>query len=63
MNDFLNIQSIKNIGDSWLDSNIDTNNSMITQYTYDRNENGNAILSFNTSSQLHLKFYLDIRRS
>jgi hypothetical protein len=46
---FLNIQSIKNIGDSWLDSNIDASNSMITQYTYDRNENGNAILSFNTS--------------
>jgi len=46
---FLNIKSIKNIGDSWLDSNIDAGNSMITQYTYDRNENGNAILSFTTS--------------
>lgn len=46
---FLNVKSIKNIGDSWLDSNIDGGNSMITQYTYDRNENGNAILSFVTS--------------
>jgi hypothetical protein len=46
---FLNIKSIKNIGDSWLDSNIDAGNSMITNYTYNRNENGNAILSFITS--------------
>jgi len=46
---FLNVKSIKNIGDNWLDSNIDGSNSMITQYTYDRNENGNAILSFVTS--------------
>ena len=46
---FLNIKSIKTIGDIWLDSNIDGGNSMITQYTYNRNENGNAILSFTTS--------------
>jgi hypothetical protein len=46
---FVNIQSIKNIGDSWLDSNIDGGNSMITQYTYERNENGNAVLNFTTS--------------
>ena len=45
---FLNIKTIKNIGDIWLDSNIDAGNSMITQYTYDRNENGNAILTFTT---------------
>jgi len=46
---FLNIKSIKNIGDSWIDSNMDAANSMITKYIYDRNENGNAILSFTTS--------------
>ena len=46
---FLNIKSIKTIGDIWLDSNIDGGNSMITQYTFNRNENGNAILSFTTS--------------
>ncbi len=46
---FLNIKSIKNIGDSWLDSNIDGANIMITQYTFDRNENGNAILNFTTT--------------
>jgi hypothetical protein len=46
---FLNIKSTKNIGDSWIDSNTYAGNSMITQYTYDRNENGDAILSFITS--------------
>jgi hypothetical protein len=46
---FLNIKSIKNIGDSWIDSNMDAANSMITNYNYDRNENGNAILRFTTS--------------
>lgn len=46
---FLTIKSIKNIGDSWIDSNMDAGNSMITKYNYDRNENGNAILSFSTS--------------
>lgn len=46
---FLNINSSKFVGDSWLDSTIDEKNSMITRYTYDKNENGNAVLSYTTN--------------